>query len=649
MNNPSLLPYLNGTGRGFSLEFQDCREEPGDNRGPRFPFELMSEASGLTRIMGARIVSDGGGEVRRVFLLMSRDEYSLQDGGMGAPNNADIDEAWKRKFQAHRASADLIPLAGQMDEAGSLVAFSPLFVCTHTRRFFHPPCPQCGGELDLVRDDNVLAGFGLKPYSKSLRRYTACPACMGKPGAALYASRPDEADPVIVKGPVEIVSGLTGLDVETVPCTGCDQRRSCHGSRHLSDRVLPVAFYPFHVFMFEAASINASDFMALISGAGFSDLEAGLDTAREFTRRAFVGRLRDGCRDPLLFRGDERRFAETLYLKLSFLLEVAGHVLDNPDKFSYPGFGPSLERLWVLIPEQSGYLPSFWSFRLALMDMDPRVPAVLPAPGADHAVHALGLLWFHALLMSRALDVRAVNEGIGHLLKERRDGLGNPVFSPENIFWEQAPVAARWVPFWKKALNIGASLLLREGTGGFCDACRELLGELKSELFSSAPVPVPREEIPRAEAAGDLDGERIGSAIRSIRQRWAEAAAPKEKEPTRRVQEQELDTTVVLSPEHSVNAPGGQEDHDKTVVMPAQPVREAAPGAGDDDFSTETVIMQREPVPEKRQAQAPADDELSETVVMGPGTKAAPQSPKQEPGKPDDDLAETVIIKPEKK
>lgn len=652
MKKVSLLPYLSGTGQGFSLELSLIQEETVEGRSSRFPYEVVNDASPLTRMLGARVVSDGGGVVRRVFLLMSRDEYPLQEQGISPLNNPDIEAAWQRAFRGHRRAGDLIPLASQVDDSGALVAFSPLFACMHTGRFFHPPCPQCGTELDLVRDDDVLAQAGLKPFSTSLRRYLTCPACAGKPGAAFYAGRPDETDPRLVRGPVDIIQGLAGLDGTAVPCTGCPERQSCHGSGHLSDRILPIAFYPFHMFMFEAASLNAADFLALVSGAPFGELQAALEVRQEFTRRAYVGRLGERCTDPVLFMGDDRRFAETLYLKLAFLGEVAGHVLNNPDDFAYPRLGPSLERLWVHISEQSGYLPLFWGFRLALMDMDPQIPTVLPAPGSDYAAHVMGLLWFHALLGNRALDVRAVNEGLRGMVKDKNLCMDNPVLAPGNIFWEAAPVSSRWLPLWERTLRLGSSLLLNEGTGGFLDTYRELLSELRSELFSGPVVPT---EPALAEAAVHVDNAQIGLVIKAIHERWAAAAeAVRQKsapEPPRDAME------------------GGFE---ATVVVPAQPVQEVAPEVVDDDFSTETVIMKRETVPpaavkeeqaamdqtvvmgaspeiKEKKAQKPEEDALSETVVMGPRTEAAQRPTQQPPRKKDDDLAETVIIKPEKK
>ncbi|HXK46221.1 MAG TPA: hypothetical protein PLT09_02180 [Deltaproteobacteria bacterium] len=715
MKNPSLLPYLRGPGKGFSLEISTVREDPVEGARPRFPFEIIGGSGQLSRIFGARMISDGGGVVRRVFLLVSRDEYPELELGTAVLTNPDVEAAWRRSFRSHQDAGSLIPLAGQMGTSGELTAFSPLFVCTHTGRFFHPPCPKCGSDLDLVRDDAVLIAAGLKPYTTSLARYLACPSCTDKSsGGPFYSSRPGDADPACVRGAEDIVAGLKALEHADIPCTGCTERPSCHGDGLVSTRVLPFAFYPFHLFMCEAASLNAADFLALVSGAPFSELEADLGIRRELARKGFVQSIRERRAEPLLFAGGERRFLETLFLKLSFLEEAAGLMLAGVEPTAYPQAGPSLERMWIRVPERGTLPGTLWGFDLALMDMDPDIPEGLPVPGSNYARHVAGLIWLHTLLGSRTKDVHAVNAALRAFMKEKRLDRADPVLRPENIFWEPSAVPAGWLPLWEKALNLGKSLLIGEGGGGFAldtflDKLRELKGDVRSELFTAVPTAeTPSESaIPVREAAGD--DARIAGVLRSIKERWSRSVEPaREQVPAVRsepvpppdITARDADATVVIPAAGSTAAPRSGEEYSETIVMAAVPGPEVSPPAGDDDFSTETVIMQHAPVPPKpvkEEAPAPADstvimgagpartepdtrsgsagsaadEELSETVIVGSGagTKARPPVdelgetvimglqpkaaavPRQEPPRKDadDELAETVIMKPEKK
>lgn len=639
MNRPSLLPYLTGAGGGFFLELSPCGKGPDGRTDPRFPYEVVSDASGLTRILGARMVSDGGGEVLRVFLLVSRDEYPLEEQGAGHLSNPDIEAAWERAFRGHLGTGAVIPLAAQTGPAGSPAALNPLFVCVHAGRFFHPSCPRCGTELDLVRDDSVLAAAGLRPYTTTLRRYLDCPACRGTQDAAFYAFRPDGDDPACVQDPSGIVRGIAVPGTEAAPCAGCPERQPCHGSGLVMSRISPVAFYPFHLLMSEAATLNAADFLALVSGAPVKDLETALDARRRFTRRALVGRFRERTADTLLFMEDERRFPEVLYLKLSFLGEVAGRVLENPEDHAWPGFGPSPESLWVRISEQSPRLPALWGFRPALMDLDPQVPDVLPGHSAGHAVRAMGVLWFRALMGNPAVDARDVDEALRGIVREKHLGANSPVLAPENALWDGAVMPARWRPFWERACRLGASLLLEEDASGFRQTCRELLDALKRELFTGAPA---------GEPSAEAHSERIGSIVRAVRQRWATAVDGPEPAgtPAPPPAAGDLDATVVMPGTDAPPAPAPQDDFSRTVVMDAPPAGEELTAAVPDDFSTETVIMHHAPASPEPPREQPSPDE---TVVMGAPPGAVRQPPAEPAPKADEDaLAETVIIRPEK-
>ncbi|MCU0576472.1 MAG: hypothetical protein MUD15_06570, partial [Desulfobacterota bacterium] len=584
------------------------------------------------------------------------------EDGISPLTNPDIEAAFRAAFRQHLAGGELIPLSGQVDASGDLQPFNALFTCLHTGRFFHPPCPQCGADLDLVRDDGVLAGAGLMKFSASLRRYLSCPSCPATTGRAFYSFRPAGADPACVKGLSEIIGGLKGQGTAYGACAGCPERTSCHGAGLLHSRILHVSFYPFYLFIFEAASLNASDFVALLSGASMDELQDSLGLLQESARKRYVRDLKESCAHPLLFVAGDRRFLEVLYLKLSFLGDVAVQVLAEGRNPAYPQFGPSLERIWVDIPRQGGELPAFWNFRTVLMDMDPEVPAVLPVPSAAYAGHVMALLWFHALLRNRIVDIRTINEGLREVMKAKSLDMAGPLLKPENIYWEPEPVPGQWAPLWEKALVLGGTLLLGGGKGrtdldGFWDGYRRLKDEIRRELFNGSQAATISAGTVEP-ISGGVDDEQIALILRSIKDRWARSAQPLEQE---------------LPPEPRA----GVSDHSETVVLPAKPQSAPSMPVEEDDFSTETVIMRHAPVPTadvqgqenldqtvvmgpqdakaghsgRVEAQGqPLADDLSETVVMNPRPDDQPKPRQQAPKKKDDDeLAETVIMKPEKK
>jgi hypothetical protein len=689
MADPSFLPYLTGSKTMFSIQFSSGQDDLNPGTAPRFPFDLISDASALTRIIGARIISDTGSLIKPVSLLISRDDYSLTVNVLTALTNLDIESIWQKTFLNHHARGSLITLSAQTDESGSLIPFRSLFSCTKTGEFFHPPCPQCGFELELCRDDKVLEEAGLKPYSKSLARYLACPSCALKDNEkTFYSFAPDAADPGSVKSPADLINGFGGLMKGDLPCTRCPEHTSCYKDRHVLSLIIPIAFYPFYLIMFEAPSLNAQDFLSLISGEPFDELEQGLAQKRQFARKGYVSLLKERTVTPVLFVGDERQFLEILYLKLSILGEIAQYILSGERKFAYPEFGPSLDRLWVQIPFQSDLLPTFWNFRLMMMGMDPDIPVVLPSPGADYAAHCMGMLWFHALLKNRELDIRAINTGIVRVLKKKQADINGIMFKPDNIFWAPRPAPKRWRPLWEKALGLGTALLVEAGkTGslpdGFWAAYHALRDEIRKELFSEAPL---AQALPEVAGEDKADDAQIGHILARIRSKWAQEGQAQERDVTKEAvyvleslpsldAHEDAQATMIITPERPSARDESGEEYSKTSVLPAQPQQQAPAVAEEEDFSTETIIMQHQPGPAAKGPEAmdqtvvvspktaktgpkekiaasekPAEKDLEETLIMGAPAQGAPAPAQKKSAQTDEDeLAQTVILKPEKK
>ena len=71
---PSLLPYLDARGNKFGLRLSLIPESVSAQETPLFPFTVISDAAPLARLIEAQILTDAGSEVKRVFLLVQRDE-----------------------------------------------------------------------------------------------------------------------------------------------------------------------------------------------------------------------------------------------------------------------------------------------------------------------------------------------------------------------------------------------------------------------------------------------------------------------------------------------------------------------------------------------------------------------------------------------
>lgn len=675
MDNPSLIPYLAGSGSPIYLEISAYPSSLSHEETSRFTFGLVSDTGPLSRILVASVKSDAGNTLKPIFLLLSRDDYRCANDRIGSLTNPDIEASWQKAFQNRRKNESITTVSAQVDTSGDLVPFQSLFFCKRRKQFFHPPCPYCGHALELCKNDETLKQAGLKSYTTSLKRYLTCTVCENS-RKAFYAYIPDSTDPVAVRGLADLIMGFGELKTGELPCLACAERQACYEDKQVLALMIPVAFYPFYMLICEAASLNALDFLSLIAGESFEELEQGLAEEGEYTRKRYVRLLKEHALSGLLFAEDERCFLEILYLKLSFLGEVARYILSGAEKSGHPEFGPSLARMWVRIDDQSSLLPAYWNFQLVMIDMDLEIPEVFPISGAYCVTHVLGILWFHALLRNRTQDLRAINRGLTQILRERETSIDKPIFQPENIFWEPRPVPQKWRGLWEKALDLGIAILVEAEKGNFAEqkfwsSYDKLRDEIRGGLF--APVAQAGPEVARQEKADNTEIDRI---LKGIRTRWAKTSHPEKAEKfqetmvisspgAQSAQPEAVLKTVILAPEKSPVL----EEESETIVLPPEP----APPAIEEDFSTETVIMEHYPIsavvkpadamqetvlisPERAKpavqteaSSIPGADDLTETVIMGASKQVEPAlSPKAPTPQDDDGLAETVILKPTK-
>lgn len=695
----SLRPYLEPDGAKFYLKFSWCYENATAQGKSRFPFLVINESDPLARLIEAQFVSDAGSEIRRVFILLQNDEYLLPRDELWPVNNKDIDQWWQRAFSSYsrkNQNSSVVVLADQISKDGGLSPLQPLFFCKPKQIFFHPPCPKCGFSLQQCYDDDILISLGLQPYSTSLKRYLFCPSCFGSAGKSdFYVFALESSDPPILKDRWDLIREC-GLLAEgknhlgQFPCPECANRHECYGSDGLAvTTIAPFSFYPFFMLIFEAMSVNAVDFLSLVSGASLEDLESHLGEKQQLGRISCLKALRRNglVKAPFLFDSDERCFLEVLYLKLSFLGELMRTILHRLDVHKYPDMGLSIDRVWVKLPDQGGLLPLFWNFKVDLIDIGgnavktPFFPKLPPS----HSLHFLGLVWFYTLLVNKKQGVSEVYVALGEAIEEVASNNDstfenlinngfNRAFFPENIFWnpegqKEKSVGKNWGHLWEESMGLGWSLLrgslsqdFQWSKDEFWQKLESLREEIKDNLFQQSPTVGQAEPAPENKA--------IHEVLVRIMNKWrTDFEAEKD----------ELGKTVVLSKEAS-------EDLEKTVVLSKEAAEELdktvvlSPQEAEEQEIQETVILSPEDF--RKDASHPArveEDDIPETVVIAPSdkTRAFSRSSEELPPrdvafekeegplrqklqKPEDDkkridgpasddfLAETVILSPDK-
>jgi len=623
---PTLLPYITSDST-FSIRLVPTEQL-------QFPFVVISESGGFTRILKGELTSDHGSIVATVFLIMGRDCYRLAGTDQELMNNARIDQCWQRAYRHFSTDPNLITLSRQTGDDSSLVEFEPLLFCRETDAFFHPPCPRCGRPLELCKDDDLLGSLGLRLYTKSLSRYLYCRDCHQKNRPVdFYSYEPDGTDPDFVKDYHLLIEDLGALRKtidDGFPCPRCPLHSECFsGEKRARARIAPFSFYPFHLLALKSPSINAHDFLALVSGAGIEDIRERMDRESQLSGLAFAESC---CNDtaqssPLLFEGDPRSFLEILYLKLSLLGQLARIIFSNAETLAYPDVALSLDRIWVDLQGKDSLLPYFWNFKARLIDIGqcsmpgPHLPKMPPSYGS----YLLGSLWFQALVS----NILHTNEEIHTALAEhffRTDAINTVVdedagrekhahlFSPDNIYWnpEDREPDQEWLELWAEALGLGWALLKSSASGDFTltedafwQSFDRLRQDIRESLFLSAEKAAPRSRGFSADSA-------IHAILHDIMDTWSK---PSQGLPD------DMDQTVIISGKPSQGA--AQEIPEETVIL--KPGQSPAHQHKDEEDVFETVILSSEDAA-AGQPQV-TEPEIPETVIIKPG-----QTDRQKPG-----------------
>ncbi len=667
MNN-TFTAFLKDTAGGIYLKL-DIKNTGAEPEAMPNPFAGVDESRPFTRVMKAHVVTSPGSVVKEVFVVTARDEYLQYGNLLEDVTNRTLDESWQRMLKSSAENNDML-LSDRKDSAGAYLPFDPLFYCIKNKAYFTPVCPACSSGFDLCRDENLLRDNGLASYSGSLKRYLYCPECQTQGRTPVfYTGSAGSDEPKGVKGKSSLVREYVNLLVKAdprIPCSSCGHRTGCYGEDwHALNNIVSFSFYPFYAALSEAGTINASDFLQLLSGASFEEIEDSL-RAGGFSGRldavASFERTRQSL-SSLLFENGDRAFLEILYLKLSFAAEILSRVVRGSGNLKYPDMGLGPESIWVTLPDGGGLLPAFWNFRSVYLKGPETEESfhMLPSAPNSYFAYFFGRLLIYILLSNpspgkKEIDARLKEALSAFVSKKTLDPemLGSGVFSPENIFYKPAgrSIGAKFSNLFREAVSLGVSLMLHgyAGDGGFPEeefisSLNTLKGEIIKMLFEQGPAPHA------VSAAKDesVPGEELNAAIigilDNIREKWLGS-----------------EKTAPLVTEES--AP--EESFEKTIIIPAQKAGQGADIIEEPEDFHETIILNaatlskkagktKEPPEEKPEPTGSPEDLLEATIMMGRNAERTPKSAVN-PAKDDevktrklenkdDELSETVIIK----
>lgn len=257
----SLLSYLRPEPGSFYLELTHKSGWPNDGRPS--PFVPLVESDPLSRVMQGRIVTDAGTTIKDVLLLVQKDAYGFVDDSLCPFFNPDVERAWQDAFSFYlKGGKELLLFSKQMRQAGGLARMDPLFFCDRTGQFFPPLCPVCGLPLEQCEDDGLLALIGLKPYTRSLKRYLFCEACTNQDRLRFYIYETDGTEPGGVENRFGLIKRFESLlhsaeGMADFPCRTCQFQDQCYGTEQkVVSTVTPFAFYPFHMLILSGPTLN---------------------------------------------------------------------------------------------------------------------------------------------------------------------------------------------------------------------------------------------------------------------------------------------------------------------------------------------------------------------------------------------------------
>jgi len=721
-SNPSLITYLRSGSKNqkdsdqkIRLVFSYPTHGEFDSKF-HHSFPVISNNDPIAKIIKAEFATDAGSLIKSVFLLVQKDEYCFHSEALWPVTNHDIDLCWQRAYRIKSGVKDLqdrsvIVIKEQIGEGNILLPFQPLFFCTKTSHFFHPPCPACGLPLEQCLDDNLLIKNGLPAYSSSLSRYLFCRVCAKEiPEPTFYVRSIRNPDPETLQDMSDMITGYFRLvrsnKISDIPCPECELLDECfEGTELARKRIIPFSFYPFYMMAFDAPTLNSIDFLLLLSGGSREELTEILQQRQEMGRKRLINAL-PSINEPFLFDKDFRIFYEVLYLKLSFLGEIAKYLFSKLQGFKYPDLSLSLDRVWVALSYENSMLPAYWNFKLVPIDFgeDTSESEYLPKFPRFFGIYNLGFIWFFTLLINKKQNTDQLHQSISKIFTQLKDhdnksfsrflnGRTSQAFAPENIFWDPdqmlsfiaQPESGEKKPqleieeLWEEALLIGWQLLRMSLVGdhewlkdGFLKELEQLKHKLKTRLF-----PTDLHKLPQAISPDSKNDQTISDLLSHIADKWRRQAAQNDKVKAAAVlstdgksilpgsdnDDEAMDETVIISAEkdHGLKSAEAErkennlideikdtdQNINQTVILSTDrlqnsPDEQEKKVGGDDDFFLQTVILSAEHLDGSKSSPLRTDNETAEKKMEGPGQNKYNANIDSD----EDELLKTVSIDP---
>ena len=685
----SLLPYLESGNNGIVLDIHVLRQDNSKGTPHPFPFQSAGPSKPFSRLIQGGLKCDGANRIfQPVFMLIQKDDCLSDTEAFTPQTNTTLDQAWLDTIHFFSKDPGTFTMTGPGHEPAQL---KPLFYCRFKHRFFHPPCPECGGELVLCKDDGILKKACLDSFHTGLNRYLYCPACHESRSSHFfytYAGQTDAPAGVLNRhGLIKRFGNIKTAVPNGFPCADCPEHSACYltGQNALS-RIGCLSFYPFYMLVFNACEMTGTQFLAHLSdGTGSAEpppqsLPFGLTPPR------FSGH----GSSQYLFKDDPKLWLEILFLKYAFLKKILTSIEKRLTDQITTIYHLNLDSIWINTKSDAGMMPFFWDYELHLMDLVTTRPLNLfqTSMADNRHTNFIAQLCLYIFFVNHEHDAQTVLQSGAALLQSTGENQwGNnaqaifephPMFKPENIFRHPGPVsmADSWHELWIRTIQFAGSLIKEKEIldfPGFISACIRQINDIqkavKSELFSKdlqittdpvVPVVDANQQPPQtATDTAQKDGrtnQAIAAILKRLKSKWENQVAPEPDE------DEDIMETVVLSSSHGIKQPSDVpppkrmdtadqnefEQMQETVVLGTHVPPDPAPSDFED--IQETVVMSTAATPQTPEPKNEFED-MEETVILTSGTGLPPAGTADNSGdffSEDDDFDKTVILPPKK-
>lgn len=674
----SLLPYLDSGNNGILLDIHVLQQDNPQGCSHSCPFQPAGIEKPFSRLIKGGLKCDGSNRIfHPVFMLVQKDTYFSDGESFNPQSNTTLDQAWLDTIQFFSTDHGTFNIPSRPGHPPAQL--KPLFYCKFKNRFFHPPCPDCGGELVLCKNDRILKEAGLDSFHTSLNRYLFCPECYESNSTHFFYTYAGQADdPIGVldrHGLIKRFNKIKTAVSDGFPCVDCPEHRACYmtGEKALA-RIGFLSFYPFYMLVFNACRINGRQFLRILSNAP----ETAAPESKSLPFSPDTPELSGHESSQYLFKGDPRFWLEILFLKYAFLKKILTSIEKRLNDNIKPVFNLNIDSIWINTKSDAGMMPFFWDYELRLMDLVTARPMDLFQTSMANNRHTnfISQLWLYTFFVNHKHDAKTVFQSGAALLQStgEEEWANNartlfesyPIFKPENIFWEPAPVsmAPSWHDLWIQTVNFAGFLIKAKEIldfPSFIKNCirrvNEISDAVKSELFNKDIRINMEPAMPVAGAAGHdkpkkippvtIDAlqkdaaanQAIAGILKQLKSKWESGALP---EPS---QDEDVMESVVLSSTEGIKrstyfpAKKNKCVEDESITPP--------PMADQHEFEQmqETLILNTQDNPDP----APSDfEDIQETIVMNTDQETKTPEPGGDFFDEDDDVDKTVILPPKK-